>query len=328
LKMFDKAERLFLRAMAIREKDPGEDNKDLITTLDNLAFLYMKTEKFREAEALYRQVLELRETTLEDHHPDIESSFDNLQQLFIGEGNLRKKQDRFDEAIAAYLKALDIMKNSHPEAAEIASLEETLAVLSVRIGDLEEAVSFYERLIILYGDTYGAHSIEYAHATRDLARVYVKMERYEQAVPLYESVVEIQSEGLDSDAPELIRSMTEQAMAMTSLAKLYLESGKTGDAVPLLSGAIEIRNKAGNADDPAQAVRMNNLAGLLIDLERYEEAEHLYSEALEVLGRSPKKGRSHKTLILQNMKQLYSLTGEIEKATVVDSILAGTPDGP
>ena len=115
---------------------------------------------------------------------------------------------------------------------------------------------------------------------------------------------------------------------MTSLAKTYLESGRSGDAVSLFAGAIEIRGKTGKADDPSQAIRMNNLAGLLIDLERYEEAEQLYSEALEVLERSPERGESHKTLILQNMKQLYSLTGEMEKAAAVDSLLAGTPDGP
>ncbi len=326
-KSYNKAEPLFLRALSIREKDPGEDHMDLITTMNNLAFLYMKTEKFREAETLYRQVLELRKTTLEDHHPDIETSSDNLQQLFIGEGNLRKRQDRFDEAIAAYLKALGIMKNSRAEAAEIASLEETLAVLSVRTGALDEAISYYENVISFHAQVSWGPTIEYALSTRDLARVYIRMEQYEKAIPLYGSVLEIQSEGLDSDDPELIRSMTEQASAMTSLAKSCLESGRTEDAVPLFAGVIEIREKTGMGNGPAQAVRMNNLASLLIDLERYEEAEQLYIEALGILKRSPDKGGSHKTLILQNMKQLYSLTGELTKAAAVDSLLAGPPEG-
>ena len=91
---------------------------------------------------------------------------------------------------------------------------------------------------------------------------------------------------------------------------------------------IELREAAGKGNEPAQAVLMNNLAGLLAGLERYEEAEQLYSEALEVLERVPEKDRSHKTLILENMKQLYSLTGDLEKAAVIDSLLAGPSDGP
>jgi tetratricopeptide (TPR) repeat protein len=184
------------------------------------------------------------------------------------------------------------------------------------------------KLMSIYAELHGERSMEYARAARDLARVYVRMEQYENAIPLYASAIEIQSEILAGNDPELIRSLTEQAVAMTSLAKSYLESGRTSDAVPLFANAIEIRNRAGKTDDPAQAVRMNNLAGILIGLARYEEAEKLYSDALMVLERSPGNGESQKALILQNMRHLYSLTGDLEKGAAVDSLLTGFPDGP
>ena len=323
---YEEAEPLYMRARSIREKKPGEDHMDLITTLDNIAVLYVRMDRFRDAEKLYSRVMELRAKYQGKDHPDTKATTNNLIQLFIREGNLYKSQDRLDEAAAAYDKALGMMKDflPLPEPAEFASLVETLAVLSVRTNNLEEAISFYEDLNSYNAGLHGIRSIEYARSTRDLARVYIRMERYEQAFPLYESVVEIQSESLDNDDPELIRSMTEQASAMTSLAKSYLDSGRTADAVPLFAGEIEIRKKTGKADDPSQAVRMNNLAGLLVELERYEEALQYYSIALELLKRSPDRGQSHKTLILKNMRQLYSLTGALDKAAEIDSLLGGT----
>jgi len=326
---YEEAEPLYLRALSIREKKPGEDHMDLITSLENLATLYMRMERFRDAEPPYSRALGLRMEYQGKDHPDTEATANNLIQLYIAEGNRYKSQDRSYDAVKAYRTALGLMENSpHPEPSEIASLLETLAVLTGRNGEFEKTVDYYNRLISVNTQLYGDKSLELAGSARDLARIYFRMAQYEKAIPLYSAVVEIQNERLDSDDPELIRSLTEQAAAMTSLAISYLDSGRTADAVPLFAEAIEIRTRAGQADDPAQAIRMNNLAALLIDLKRYEEAERLYSKALKALERSPDKGQSNKTLILQNMKQLYNLTGDLDKAAAVDSLLSGSPDGP
>lgn len=321
---YDDAERLFLGALSIRENDPGDGHADLITTLENMGVLYMRMERFRDAEAMYSRVAGLREKYLGSGHPDVRASKGDLLDLYITEGNLLKAADRLDDAVSSYRRALEILDDpSGPDRSGIASLLETLAVLSVRTGDLEGAAGYYERLNGLNTEAHGAGSIESARSSRDLARVCARMERFEQAASLYESAAGIMDGILADDDPELIRTLTEQAAVMTSLAGSYVDSGRTDEAVPLFAGAIEIRDRTGKADDPSQAVRMNNLAGLLVGLGRYEEAERLYSEALEVLTRSPDGGPSHRTLILQNLGQLYTVTGDTEKKAAVDSLLAG-----
>jgi tetratricopeptide (TPR) repeat protein len=273
--------------------------------------------------------LEIREEYYRKDHPDPETTTNKIIQLYIREGNYYKSRDKKDEAAAAYRTALEMMQVlEYPDLAAMAALLDIITVIDIQSEENEEAVFDYRKLMSIYAELHRERSMEYARTAGDLARVYVRMEQYENALPLYDSVVEIQSEILTGHDPELIRSLTEQAVAMTSLAKSYLESGRTSDAVPLFADAIEIRNRAGKTDDPAQAVRMNNLAGILISLERYEEAEKLYSDALMVLERSPGNEESQKALILKNMRHLYGLTGDLEKGAAVDSLLTGFPDGP
>ena len=327
---YEEAEPLYLRALSIREKNPGVDHIDLITSIDNLASMYFSAGRFEEALPLFTRGFDLKEEHLGMDHPDVTVSWNNIIQLYISLGDHLNGQDRFKEAAMRYGQAYAAMIGRKPGAdvSESAIVLENLAVAFVRAGDHEGAIVAYSGLIRDNKRIHGENSIEVSRSTIDLARVYMRMEVYDQAVPFYEAAVAIQKVRLAADDPELLRSLTEQASALNSLANIYLESGKTEEAVSLFAEAIDIREKTGKADDPAQAVRMNNLAGLLIDLKRYEEAEQLYSEALEVLKQSPDKGKSHKTLILQNMRQLYSLTGDLEKTAVIDSLLNGSADGP
>ena len=291
--------------------------------------MYVRMDRFRDAEKLYSRALRHKEEYLGKGHPDTEVITEALIALFIREGNYYQERDDFDGAVTAYTTALEILEILSKEDLEgTASLLETIAVLYAGDGEYDDAVFYYGKLIHVHMQLHGERSLEYAGSSRDLARIYIRMEQYEKAAPLYDSVVDIHSDSLAADDPDLIRSLVEQMSAMTSLARSYVESGNTVDAVPLFAEVIELREAAGKGDEPAQAVLMNNLAGLLVGLERYEEAEKLYSEALEVLKRSTDGGQSHRTLILENMRQLYRLTGDLEQAAVVDSLLGGNSEGP
>jgi tetratricopeptide (TPR) repeat protein len=320
---YEEAEPLFLRALSIREKDPGVDHIDLITSIDNLASMYFSEGRFEEALPLFIRGLNLKEEHLGWDHPDVTVSWNNITQLYIRLGDSLNGQERFQEAAMRYGQAHAAMigRKPGPDVSESSIVLEKLAVAFVRAGNYEGAIIAYNSLIKDKKGIHGENSIEVSRSTIDLARVYMRMEIYDQAVPFYEAAVAIQKARLSADDPELLRSLTEQASALNSLANIYLESGKTAKAVPLLASVIEIKKSTGYPDDPARAIRINNLAGLLVGLEDYEEAEMLYTEALEILDRSAGERISDRTVILQNMRQLYNLTGDGEKAAAVDSLL-------
>ena len=115
---------------------------------------------------------------------------------------------------------------------------------------------------------------------------------------------------------------------MTAQANSYLESGRTEDAVPLLAQSIAIREETGEPGDPSLAIRLNNLARLLAGLQRFTEAEQLYSRALDILKESLGASHSDYLLVLGNMRQMYILAGENAKAAEIDSLLSGSGEGP
>ncbi len=92
---YAKAEPLFKRALAIREKVLGPEHPDTVTYLNNLAELYKSLGAYAKAEPLYKRALAIREKVLGPEHPDTATSLNNLAFLNISQG-------RIDQAMAHF----------------------------------------------------------------------------------------------------------------------------------------------------------------------------------------------------------------------------------
>jgi tetratricopeptide (TPR) repeat protein len=75
------AERLYWRALAIKEKVLGPEHPDMAMTLNNLAVLYKASGKFVEAEPLYRRALAIFQAALGSSHPKVRTCRENYAQL-------------------------------------------------------------------------------------------------------------------------------------------------------------------------------------------------------------------------------------------------------
>ena len=88
---YAEAERLFKRALAIREKALGARPPRCGQTLNNLAIVYHEQGKYADAEALYKRALAIREKALGADHPDVAASLNNLAVVY-------RQQGRYAEA--------------------------------------------------------------------------------------------------------------------------------------------------------------------------------------------------------------------------------------
>ena len=75
------AERLLREAAAIQEASLGSSHPDLASTLNNLAFVYERTNKFAEAERGYRRAHAIAVASLSPGHPFIATSLKNLVEF-------------------------------------------------------------------------------------------------------------------------------------------------------------------------------------------------------------------------------------------------------
>ncbi|MDF5726005.1 MAG: tetratricopeptide repeat protein [Rhizonema sp. PD37] len=97
------------------QKELGLD-KDLASSLNNLAYLYNSHGKYSEAEPLLVEALELRKRLLGEDHPDVATSLNNLASLY-------KSQGLYSEAEPLYLQALEIRERglgaNHPKTVSV-----------------------------------------------------------------------------------------------------------------------------------------------------------------------------------------------------------------
>ena len=78
---YAQAEPLYVRALAIKEKQLGSNHPDTATSLNNLASLYESISKYAEAELLFVRALEIVEKSLGNNHPNTQAIRENLEIL-------------------------------------------------------------------------------------------------------------------------------------------------------------------------------------------------------------------------------------------------------
>ncbi len=72
---------MFIIKLAGRVKCLGLKHPDTLASMNNLASLYYRTEKFELSESLYAQCYELRRELLGEMHPDTIASLSNLASV-------------------------------------------------------------------------------------------------------------------------------------------------------------------------------------------------------------------------------------------------------
>jgi tetratricopeptide (TPR) repeat protein len=120
---YEEAERLFQRALAIRERVLGSEHTDTAASLNNLAELYDDLGKYEEAEPLYQRALAIRERVQGTEHPDTAVSLNNLALLY-------HHQEENEQAEPLYQRALSIHEKAYgPDHPEVATDLNNLAEL-------------------------------------------------------------------------------------------------------------------------------------------------------------------------------------------------------
>jgi Flp pilus assembly protein TadD len=77
----EEAERLYRRALDIKERLLGPEHPEVGTTLNNLAVVYRRRGRLEEAEALYRRAIDILSETVEPSHPALAASRGNLSKI-------------------------------------------------------------------------------------------------------------------------------------------------------------------------------------------------------------------------------------------------------
>ncbi|MDX1388331.1 MAG: tetratricopeptide repeat protein, partial [Acidobacteriota bacterium] len=221
----DKAEELYLETLEIQRRTAGEDHPATLIAQHNLGSLYLNQGRPAKAEEILRRTLEQRREILGELHDYTMQTKSNLALAYWDLG-------RDDEAEMLLTEVLDdrrrVLGREHVSTIEAAS---DLGVFYIRHNRHAEAVPLFERQIEILRrqEQSPKRDRDLYFFMVDLANIYKKFGRFEDAQAHYE------------EALEGLRAMEHRGVAVVSynLACLAALRGDRRLAIDALRGAVE-----------------------------------------------------------------------------------------
>lgn len=164
---------------ALEEADRfGPQDPRTSFTVDRLADILYRQQKYEEAEPLFKMSLEMRISIHGDRHLDVAASLNNLADMYVS-------QHRYDEAEPLQMRVLEMYESlfgqEHPGVALITT---NLAITYHEQGRLEQAENLYKRAIYIKQKLYGYKHPEVDDVTQRYASLLVAANRNEEAQKL------------------------------------------------------------------------------------------------------------------------------------------------
>ncbi|MBN2145266.1 MAG: tetratricopeptide repeat protein [Candidatus Aureabacteria bacterium] len=238
---YEKAEKFFKQAIAMKEKTLGMNDLQVSYSLDELGGMYYEQDWVAEsksvsitllakAEAAYKQALAIREKALGTEHLGIAANLTSLAEVC-------GREDKYEEAIGYYKRALDIRtKLLFPEHPDFMNNLETLALMYQKLNRYAEAESYLKKVLALREEVYGPDSHTVGYTLDRLAKLYDLQKQYEEAAALWERELSIWEKNTGEIHPDL-------AGRLLNLARIYRELKREEEAQDMEKRAELIQSK-------------------------------------------------------------------------------------
>jgi tetratricopeptide (TPR) repeat protein len=183
LAAYKQAQRLFERALAIRERVFGSDHSETARSLSNLASLLYAQGDFAVAQPLFERALAIEEKVLGPEHPDTATTLEHIGLLLQARGDLAAARPLFERALAIREKFLG---PSHPATATGIF---NLARLLQGQEELAAARPLFERALAIYQKVLGPEHPNTNRTRQNLAGLLLALGDAAQALALAETAL-------------------------------------------------------------------------------------------------------------------------------------------
>jgi len=243
--LYEEAESLHYRVVAIHERTLGKEHPTTATSLSNLGNVLYLQGKFKESEGVHRRALAVREKVLGAGHPDTATSMNNLANVLL-------RQDRDD----------------------LLSPSEARVQAQLNLQSYTETESLFRKALAVQESTLGPDHPATANTLNNLATYLDRRGKPEEAEPLQRRALDILDRSLGPLHPDT-------AAMLTTLAVMLDRQGKLAESEALYRKAVQIARQAGNPR--ILLLNSSRLGYALAKRGRYREALPFYKEAVDTL---------------------------------------------
>jgi serine/threonine protein kinase len=310
------AEELYRQALATRRERLGEEHTAVADSMHGLADVLYDLRKLDQAGMLARQALTLRRELLGDAHQDIAASLQLVGVVLLGEGAYEEADKQFRQAIEMHRKI------SGDGALEMAEPLLLLAKSRFLQKDYDAAEALIEQSLTIQRRALGDNHLAVAHGLHQQARIASEKGDPAHAEALFQQALAIYRTALDEDRAvtvPVLRNLAQLASMRGDFARaekllqeaiavqrpLRREERLLGDLFTDLAFALHLQERhqeaeeayreslavherVGGATAPATLEARANLAALLIDAGKLDEAAPL----VQLLEKEPDAGAS------------------------------------
>lgn len=182
---YSEARLLAQRALEIAEAQGASDPELCACRLD-LAYLYAELGEYDRAEVQCKQGLALQRRFYSEKHPDVAAALKIMSAIL-------REQGRYEDARIILERAIAIMLEHHEQGARaMSSFEIARARLLCEEGGLVAAESCYLKTLKSLDVTFGAEHAYTAKIRVEIAALYVRQHRYDQAETLARDAIQVQ----------------------------------------------------------------------------------------------------------------------------------------
>jgi tetratricopeptide (TPR) repeat protein len=301
LGLYSEAQRQLERVLDLRRRVLGEEQRDTLGTMNDLAGLYTLQGKYEQAEPLFTKVLGVSRRVLGEEHPDTLNTMNDAAELYQYQGKYEQAEPLFAKVLEVRRRALG---KEHPDTLDSMN---NMAGLYTYQGKYDQAEPLFVNLLDVERRVLGDAHPHTLNTMNNLAELYRSQGKYTQAEPLSAKVLEEERQVLGEEHPETL-------ISMSNLALLYAVQGKYAQAEPLSTKVVDVSRRVLGEEHPDTLTNMNNLAVLYQNQGRYVPAEQLFNKVMEMRRRVLGKEHPDTLLSIANLARLYQLRGKYEQA--------------
>eukprot|EP01113_Clastostelium_recurvatum_P033474 TRINITY_DN4421_c0_g2_i3.p1 TRINITY_DN4421_c0_g2~~TRINITY_DN4421_c0_g2_i3.p1 ORF type:complete len:1863 (-),score=406.47 TRINITY_DN4421_c0_g2_i3:80-5668(-) len=268
---YSEAEAKYKQALSLLQSLFGSAHPSVATTSNNYAWLLFRLGKFAEAKRLYEESLAVRQRILGTDHVDTARSLHELAELQHKLGAYALAERLNKEALAIRQRILS------PSHVDVARSHQALSVLYLTKGNYVESETHQKISLSLMETLLGTGHPKTAEAMYVFGLIMYKTGRYVVAERLYRRALGTRRRALGEGHLDV-------AASLCSLAYLYGTLGKYEKATKYYRRALAImRNIFASRRPPDLATAMSGLAWILFRQAKYTQAEHMFTQALEIM---------------------------------------------
>jgi len=269
LQNFSAAQPHFERAWKIRRELLGENHRDTLADMSQLAEVYRLQGNLEQAETLAIQVLERCRKVYGEGHPDTCSALNNLAAVYFDRHELVKAEELFTSALEATRRTLG------DEAPATIEQMNNLAMLYRAQGRFAEAEPLFVDSLAFQRRTLGEEHPNTLLAMSNLGALYKDQGRFVEAERLFKQALDGGRRVLGEDTPGALT-------ALNNLGSVYQAQRQLEKAVACYEEAIQTARAIQWEAHPNTLTTMKSLAMVYALLGRFGESDALHRDALEI----------------------------------------------